>query len=67
MVGTLIGVILLLVVLGVVIWAIQSLLPLVPMPPEFRTVVSVLLTVVVVLIIVYAIAGMFGVVTPFRL
>lgn len=66
MIGTLIQVVLLLIVLGVILWAIQQLLPMVPMPPQFQTVIRVLLTVIVVLIIVYAIAGLLGVVQPLR-
>ena len=67
MIGTLIAVILLLIVLGVVLWGVRQLLPLVPMDQPFRTVVSVLITVVAVLIVVYIIAGLLGVVTPVRL
>ena len=32
MIGTLISIILLLIVLGVIMWAVQQLLPLVPLP-----------------------------------
>lgn len=66
MIGTLLSIVLLLIVLGVVLWAIQQLLPLVPMPPQFHTVIRVLLTVVVILIVVYAIAGLLGIVQPIR-
>jgi hypothetical protein len=67
MIGTLISIVLLLIVCGVIIWAIQSLLPLIPLPPPFHTIINVLLTVIVVLIIVWIIAGLLGVVTPLRL
>ena len=67
MVTTLIYIILLLIVCGVVIWGVQQLLPLVPLPPAFRTVINVLLTILIVVIVVYAIAGMLGAVPPLRL
>jgi hypothetical protein len=67
MIGTLISVVLLLVVLGVIIWAIQALLPLIPLPAPFHTIINVLLTVIVVLVVVWIIAGLLGVVTPVRL
>jgi len=67
MIGTLISVVLLLVVLGVIIWAIQALLPLIPLPAPFHTIINVLLTVIVVLVVVWIIAGLLGVVAPARL
>jgi hypothetical protein len=67
MIETLVYIILLLIVVGVIIWGVQQLLPLVPMPEPFRRVIYVLLVVVVVLIVVYAIAGLLGVVTAPRL
>ena len=67
MVGTLISVVLLLIVLGVILWAIQALLPLVPLPHPFATIINVLITVIAVLIIVWVIASLLGVVSPIRL
>lgn len=67
MIGTLVSIILLLIVLGVVIWAIQQLLPLVPMPEPFGRIVNILITVVVVLVVVYIIASLLGVVAPMKL
>jgi hypothetical protein len=67
MIGTLISIVLLLIVLGVIIWGIQQLLPLIPLPAPFHTVINVLLTVIVVLVVVYIIAGLLGVVHPLRL
>ena len=66
MIGTLISIVLLLVVLGVIIWAVQTLLPLVPLPAPFHTIIHVLLVVIVVLVVVWIIAGLLGVVTPIR-
>jgi hypothetical protein len=67
MIGTLISVVLLLIVLGVILWAIQALLPLVPLPHPFATIINVLITVIAVLIIVWVIASLLGVVSPIRL
>jgi hypothetical protein len=67
MISTLISVILLLIVCGVIIWAIQQLLPLIPLPAPFHTIINVLLTVIVVIVVVYIIAGLLGVVAPARL
>ena len=67
MIGTLISIILLLIVLGVILWAVQRLLPLVPLPAPFHTIINVLITVIVVIVVVWIIAGLLGVVTPVRL
>jgi hypothetical protein len=67
MIGTLISIVLLLIVLGVIIWGIQQLLPLLPLPAPFHTIINVLITVIVVLVVVYIIAGLLGVVHPLRL
>jgi len=67
MIGTLISVILLLIVLGVIIWAVQQLLPMIPLPHPFATIINVLIIVIVVLVVVYIIAGLLGVVAPMRL
>ena len=52
MIGALIGIIVLIIILGVVYWAINQLLPLIPLPEPFRRMVYVLMVVVMVLIVV---------------
>jgi hypothetical protein len=64
MIGTLISVILTLIVLGVILWAVQQLLPLIPLPAPFHTIINVLIVVIVVIVCVYIIAGLLGVVEP---
>ena len=64
MIGTLISVILLLIVCGVIIWAVQQLLPLIPLPAPFHTIINVLITVIVVIVVVYIIAQLLGVAVP---
>ena len=67
MIGTLISVILMLIVLGVILWAIQQLLPLVPLPHPFSLIINVLITVICVLVVVWIIASLLGVVSPIRM
>ena len=55
MIETLIGVIVWLIIVSVIWWAVTTILGIIPMPAEIKTVVNVLLIVVLVLIILYAI------------
>jgi hypothetical protein len=55
MIGAVIGLILLLVLLGVVWWGVQQLLPLVPMGEPFATIVRVLLAILLAVIVIYVI------------
>lgn len=71
-IGTLVSIILLLVIIGVVWWAIQQLLPLIPLPEPFRRIIYVLMMVVLVLIVLWVILVLLGaagvhVPGPFRL
>jgi uncharacterized membrane protein YwzB len=56
MVSAVIGIIFALIVLGVVWWAVQQLLPLIPLAEPFRTIVHVLVTVLAVIIVLWVIA-----------
>jgi hypothetical protein len=60
MIGTLIGIIILLIVVGVIWWAIQQLLPLIPLPEPFARIVYVLLVVILVLIVLFVILQLLG-------
>ena len=60
MVGTLIGLLLLMVVLGVVYWAIQQLLALIPLAEPFATIVRVLIVFITVVIVLYVIVQLLG-------
>ena len=64
MIATLIQILLLLLVLGVVWWAIQQLIGVIPLAEPIRTIVHVLLVVIVVLIVVWLIADLLGVALP---
>lgn len=60
MIGTLIGIIILLIVVGVIYWAIEQLLPLIPLPEPFRRIIHVLLILILVLIVLYVILMLLG-------
>jgi hypothetical protein len=60
MISTIVGLIFLCVILGVVVWAGQRLLALVPMAEPFATIVHVLLVVILVVIVLYVIAVLLG-------
>jgi hypothetical protein len=66
MIGTLISVVLTLIVCGVILWAIEQLLPMIPMPAPFAQIIRVLIIVIVVLVVVYIIASLLGAVAPLR-
>ena len=70
-IGTLIGIIVTLVILGVVYWAITQLLPLIPLPEPFARIIHVLLIVILVLVVLWVILSLIGaagfhVAGPFR-
>jgi uncharacterized membrane protein YwzB len=59
-VGALIGIIFALIILGVAWWAIQQLLPLIPLGEPFRTMIRILLTVLMVVIVLWVIIMLLG-------
>lgn len=61
MIGTLIGIIFLLIVLGVLWWAVQQLMGLIPIAEPFRTIIYVLSVVVLVLVVLWIISALLGV------
>lgn len=61
MIGTLIGIIFALIVLGVIWWGCQQLLALIPLAEPFATIIRVLMIVILVLIVLYVIAMLLGV------
>ena len=60
MIGTLIGIIFLLIILGVLWWACQRLMALIPIAEPFKTIIYVLCVVIMVLIVLYVIAMLLG-------
>lgn len=64
MIGTIIGILFALIILGVLWWGIQQLLALIPIAEPFRTiiyVISVFLLVCVVLWVIAALLGLAGI------
>ena len=59
-IGALIAVIIALIILGLLWWAIQQLLPLIPIGEPFGTIVRVLMTLVVALIVLWIILQLLG-------
>jgi hypothetical protein len=60
MIGTIIGLILLLVFLGVLFWGGQQLLALVPMSEPFSTIIRVLIAILMVVIVIYVLIVLLG-------
>lgn len=58
MIGFLIGLILLVIVLGVIWWAVQQLLPLIPLAEPFKTILRVLIVLVTVVVVIYVILAL---------
>lgn len=61
MIGTLIGILFALIVLGVVWWGITRLLAVIPIGEPFRTIIHVLMVIILVLIVLWVIAQLLGV------
>ena len=59
-IGTLIGIIFVIIILGVIWWAINQLLPLIPSPQPFARIVHVLLIVILVCIVLWIIVTLLG-------
>lgn len=60
MLGVLINLVIVLLICGVVFWAVQQLLPLVPMPEPFARVIYVLLVVIMAIVVISLLAGLLG-------
>lgn len=60
MIGTAIGIIFTLIILGVLWWACQQLMALIPIAEPFKTIIYVVMVVVMVLIVLWVIAALLG-------
>jgi hypothetical protein len=58
MVAALINLVVVLLIVGVIWWAIEQLLPLIPLPAPIAQVVRVLLIVILALVIIFALLGL---------
>ena len=59
-IGTLIGIIITLIILGVIYWAITQLLPLIPLPEPFNRIIHVLLIVILVFVVLWIVLVLLG-------
>lgn len=59
-IGTLIGIIVTLIILGVIWWAVQQLLPLIPISEPFQAIIRVLMMVILVLVVLWVILVLLG-------
>lgn len=59
-IGTLISIIIALIIFGVFWWAINQLLPLIPLPEPFARIIYVLLVVILVLVVLWVILSLLG-------
>ena len=60
MIGVLISIIFTLIILGVLWWACQQLMGLIPIAEPFKTIIYVLMVVIMVLIALYIISMLLG-------
>jgi uncharacterized membrane protein YwzB len=60
MISALIGIIFTLIILGVIWWACQKLMALIPIAEPFKTIIYVLMVVIMVLIVLYVISAILG-------
>ena len=59
-IGTLVGIIVGLIIMGVIWWAVQQLLPLIPLPEPFRRIINILMMVILILVVVWVILVLLG-------
>lgn len=60
MLGTIIGIIFALIILGVLWWAVQQLMALIPIAEPFRTIIYVLSVILLVCVVLWIIATVLG-------
>jgi len=61
MIGALVGIIFTLIILGVLWWAAQRLMGLIPIAEPFRTIIYVVMVVLMVVIVLWVIAAILGI------
>jgi len=60
MLGTIIGLLLVCVVAGFIIWAVQQLISLIPLGEPFATLVRILIYAIILVVVLYAISVLLG-------
>lgn len=66
MIAALINLVIYLIIIGVIYWAVTTILGLIPLPEPIAQVIRVILIVILVLIVVYALLGLVGHVPSLR-
>jgi hypothetical protein len=60
MIGSLVGIIFVLIILGVLWWGVQQLMALIPIAEPFKTIIYVLCVVIMVVIVLWIISVLLG-------
>jgi uncharacterized membrane protein YwzB len=60
MIGTVLGIFFTVILLGVLWWAVQQLLPLIPLGEPFVTIIRVMMVLVMVAIVLWVIIALLG-------
>lgn len=61
MIGTLIGLLLAVIIVGVIIWGAHKIMSVIPMAEPFKTIAHVIVVIIVVIMCVYILAQLLGV------
>ncbi len=60
MIGTLIGIIFVLIVLGVIWWGVNTILGLIPIAEPFKTLIYVVMIIILVIIVLWILVALLG-------
>jgi hypothetical protein len=60
MIGTIIGLLLVCIIAGFIIWAVQQLIALVPLGEPFATLAKILIYAIILIVVIYAISVLLG-------
>lgn len=58
MIGTILGLIFVLIILGVIWWGAQQLLALIPLGEPFATIIKILMTIVIVIVVIWVLMAL---------
>lgn len=61
MIGTIIGLIFVLIILGVIWWGAQQLLALIPIGEPFPTIIKILMTIIIVIVVIWVLIVLLGI------
>lgn len=61
MIGSIIGILLALILFGVLIWGVQQILAIIPMPEIFKRVINVVIVILIVFVAIWVVVQLLGV------